>query len=224
MVLPAPGFHTALRRLTRAYGTLVIIDETHTLSTAHGGYTRAHGLEPDIFVAGKCVAGGVATAIWGLAPHVAARFATYDAGRAAGHSGMGTTLSANPVQFACLRATLEEVMTPAAYARMEAGAARLATGLEAVIARHSAPWHVVRVGARVELICAPGPLHNGAEAAAAHRPEVEALLHTMLLNRGCLIAPFHNMMLVSPVTKKAQITRLIAAFDEALADLFAKAP
>jgi glutamate-1-semialdehyde 2,1-aminomutase len=44
---------------------------------------------------------------------------------------MGTTLSANPMQFACLRATLAEVMTPDAYAHMETGAARLEAGLAA---------------------------------------------------------------------------------------------
>jgi glutamate-1-semialdehyde 2,1-aminomutase len=133
---------------------------------------------------------------------------------------MGTTLSANPMQFACLRATLDQVMTAKAYARMEKGAARLEQGLSEAIARHGAPWHVVRVGARVEFICASGPLRNGTEAAAAHQPRVESVIHTMLLNRGCLIAPFHNMMLVSPATKKRQIDHLIAAFDEALADLF----
>lgn len=220
MVLPDPGFHEGLRRLSRQYGALLIIDETHTVSSGLGGYTAVHGLDPDIFVAGKCVAGGMPTAIWGLRDDVATRFAAYNAMRAPGHSGMGTTLSANPMQFACLRATLAEVMTAEAYAHMEAGAARLEAGLSAAIARHGAPWHVVRVGARVEFICAPGPLRNGTEAEAAHQPEVEGVVHTCLLNRGCLIAPFHNMMLVSPVTTTTQIDRLIAAFDETLALLF----
>ena len=98
-------------------------------------------------------------------------------------------------------------------------AERLSHGLAEVIARHKAPWHVVRVGARVEFICAPGPLRNGTEAGHAHQPQVEAAVHTALLNRGCLIAPFHNMMLVSPVTKNRQIDRLIAAFDEILSEL-----
>src|SRR5690606_29160133 len=99
---------------------------------------------------------------------------------------------------------------------------RLAEGLAAVIARHGAPWHVVRVGARVEFICASGPLKNGTEAARAHLPEVEAAIHVGLVNRGTLIAPFHNMMLVSPATKKRQIDRLIAAFDEIVGDLFGR--
>ena len=221
MVLPEPGFHEELRALARAHGALLIIDETHTISSGLGGYTAVHGLDPDIFVVGKCVAGGMPTAVWGLRADVAERFARYNATRPAGHSGMGTTLSGNPMQFACLAATLAEVMTPQNYQRMEAGAARLSDGLGAAISRHGVPWHVVRVGARVEFICAPGPLRNGRQAAAAHMPEVEAAVHVALLNRGCLIAPFHNMMLVSPVTADEQIDRLIAAFDEILTELLA---
>lgn len=221
MVLPEPGFHQGLRALTRRYGTLLIIDETHTISSGLGGYTRLHGLEPDIFVLGKPVAGGLPAAIWGLSNEVAERFADYNSTRPTGHSGMGTTLSANPLQFAAMRATLAEVMTPVNYAHMETGAARLHAGLSHAIAVAGAPWHVVRVGARVEFICAPGPLHNGAEAEAAHAPPLEAAIHASLLNRGCLIAPFHNMMLVSPATTRAQIDRLIAAFTATLAELFA---
>ena len=221
MVLPDAGFHDGLRTLSRRYGALLIIDETHTISSGHGGYTRVHSLSPDIFVVGKCVAGGLPTAVWGLSEETASRYEQANANRAPGHSGMGTTLSANPLRFACLKANLAEVMTAKNYAHMEKLAERLAHGLKKSIARHKAPWHVVRVGARVEFICAPGPLRNGAEAALAHQPAVESALHTALLNRGSLIAPFHNMMLISPATRKRQVDRLIAAFDEALTDLFA---
>lgn len=224
MVLPAPGFHDGLRRLATEYGALLIIDETHTISSGLGGYTRTHGLRPDIFVAGKCIAGGVPTAVWGLSDAVAEQYRKVNAARPPGHSGMGTTLSANPVQFACLTATLSEVMTGANYGRMDRLAVRLESGLSESIARHGAPWHVVRVGARVEFICAPGPLRNGTEAAAAQMPDVEAAMNLGLLNRGCLIAPFHNMMLCSPDTKKAQVDRLIAAFDACLDALFSAEP
>ncbi len=220
MVLPDPGFHAGLRQLCDRYGALLILDETHTISSGLGGYTRVHALTPDVFVVGKCVAGGMPAAVWGLSDGVAARYGVANAARAPGHSGMGTTLSANPMQFACLRATLAEVMTAEAYAHMDKLAERLARGLAAVIDQVAAPWHVVRVGARVEFICAPGPLKNGAAAAAAHMPAVEAALHVALLNRGCLIAPFHNMMLISPATRKRQVDRLIAAFDEILIGLF----
>lgn len=219
MVLPDAGFHEGLRELATRYGALLIIDETHTISSGLGGYTRVHGLEPDIFVVGKCVAGGMPTAVWGLAPHVAHAFAETEKTRDAGHSGMGTTLSGNPMQFACLKANLSQVMTPANYAHMERGAARLVDGLSRAITAVGLPWHAVRVGARVEFICAPEPLRNGAEAAKAHASELEAAVHAALLNKGVLIAPFHNMMLVSPVTTDAQIDRLIAAFTDVTKDL-----
>ncbi|WP_135450992.1 aspartate aminotransferase family protein [Tabrizicola caldifontis] len=220
MVLPHAGFHDGLRQLALKYGALLIMDETHTISSGLGGYTRVHSLRPDIFVVGKCVAGGMPTAVWGLTEETAKRYHEADARREPGRTGMGTTLSANPMQFACLVATLAEVMTPENYAHMEKLAERLSAGLRKAIERHGAPWHVVRVGARVEFICAPGPLRNGTEAALAHQPQVEAAIHTALINRGTLIAPFHNMMLISPATKKAQVDRLIASFDAILSDLF----
>ncbi|CAM5522198.1 glutamate-1-semialdehyde 2,1-aminomutase [Aquamicrobium terrae] len=214
MVLPDPGFHAELRRLTRAAGTLLLIDETHTISTGPGGYTGAFGLEPDLFVLGKPVAGGVPASIWGMSEEVAARYAAYEQAKEPGYSGMGTTLSANPLQFAAMRATLEEVMTAENYAHMEHLARRLDAGLTAAIGRHRLPWHVARVGARVEFICAPGPLNNGGEAEAAHAPDLEAAIHVALVNRGVLIAPFHNMMLVSPATTARQVDRLISAFGD----------
>ncbi|MBL9072339.1 aspartate aminotransferase family protein [Tabrizicola sp.] len=220
MVLPEAGFHDGLRQLSLKYGALLIMDETHTISSGLGGYARVHSLRPDIFVVGKCVAGGMPTAVWGLSEDTAKRYHQADAMREPGRTGMGTTLSANPMQFACLVASLAEVMTPENYAHMEKLAERLSHGLARIIDEHRAPWHVVRVGARVEFICAPGPLKNGTEAGFAHHPEVEAAIHTGLINRGTLIAPFHNMMLISPATKKAQVDRLIASFDAILSDLF----
>jgi glutamate-1-semialdehyde 2,1-aminomutase len=221
MVLPQPGFHARLREITRRHGTLLLIDETHTISSGLGGYTAVHGLEPDMFVLGKPIAGGVPASVWGMSAAVAEAFLETERTRLAGHSGMGTTLSANPLQFAAMRATLEAVMTQRNYARMDRLAARLVKGLSAAIARHGLPWHAVRVGARVEFICAPGPLLNGTQAKAAQAPDLERAIHLALVNRGVLIAPFHNMMLVSPATKAQQVDRLVAAFDEIAGELAA---
>ena len=212
MVLPEAGFLDHVRKLTRDHGTLLLIDETHTISTGLGGYTKTHNLDPDIFVLGKPVAGGIPASVWGLSQAIADRLSVYNANRSSGYSGIGTTLSANPMQFAAMKACLSKVMTKDNYAHMEKLAARLAQGLAEIIEKRKLPWHVARVGARVEFICAPGPLKNGAEAYAAHRPALEAAIHIGLLNRGSLIAPFHNMMLISPVTRKRQVDRLIENF------------
>ncbi|MDQ0467737.1 aspartate aminotransferase family protein [Labrys wisconsinensis] len=220
MVLPRPGFHQALRRLTRETGTLLLIDETHTISTGPGGYTGRHGLEPDLFVLGKPIAGGVPASVWGFTDDVARRF---DAARAAspGHSGMGTTLSANALALAAMHATLTEVMTERAYAHMERLAEALDAGLAAAIRRAGLPWHVARIGARVEIVFAPQPLVNGSEAEATHIAPLERALHLALLNRGVLIAPFHNMMLVSPATSEADVDALVRAFGEVTGALVA---
>ena len=219
MVLPEPGFHQGLRRLTRSAGALLLIDETHTISSGPGGYTRAHALEPDLLVVGKPIAGGVPASVWGFTEEVARALTEARDRLPPGHSGIGTTLSANALSLAAMRATLEQVMTPEAYAHMDRLAATLASGLGDVLREFRLPWHVVRVGARVEFICAPGPLRNGCEAEAAHAPALERAIHLALLNRGCLIAPFHNMMLVAPSTTQSQVEALSGAFESVVSRL-----
>ncbi|KRA66465.1 aminotransferase [Caulobacter sp. Root655] len=213
MILPEPGFHDALRALTLAAGTLLVIDETHTISTGPGGYTRAHGLEPDIFVIGKAIAGGVPAAVWGVTARLSERMDEAAAKVGPGQSGIGTTLSGAALALAAMRAMLSEVMTDAAYERMLAGAERLVAGLRAVIAKRGLAWSVVHVGARVELILADPPPKNAAAMREALDPDLLSALHLWLINRGVLIAPFHTMMLVSPVTQDAAVDRLVAAVD-----------
>jgi len=213
MILPDEGFHDALRALTRAAGTLLILDETHTLSSGPGGYTRLHDLQPDIFVVGKAIAGGVPAAVWGVTAELSAQMDAAQAQIGPGQSGIGTTLSGNALAMAAMRAMLTEVMTDAAYARMLAGAERLVAGLRGVISARGLPWSVAHVGARVELVFANPPPKNAAQMRKALDHELLAALHLWLINRGVLIAPFHNMMLVSPVTEDASIDRLVAAVD-----------
>lgn len=220
MVLPQPGLHAELRALTRRFDALLIVDETHTLSSGPGGYTRAHALEPDVLVCGKALAGGVPCAVYGFTADVEARMRGVLAARheAHGHTGMGTTLAANPLALAALAAALTTLHTTATYAPMLAGAERLDGALRALLARRRLDWHVVRVGARLELGYGE-PARNGTQAAAAMRPELEHALHLYLLNRGVLLTPFHNMMLVSPVTTAADIDRLVATLDACLGEL-----
>ena len=213
MITPEPGFLEALRALTRQYGTLLLIDETHTISTGPRGATGAYGLEPDIFTLGKAIGGGVPAAVWGVSASLAARMATTAKAIGPGYSGIGTTLSGNALSLAAMRVMLEQVMTPAAYEPMLAGAARLVAGLNAVIAAHKLDWSAVQVGARVELVFASPAPRNARQMRLALDHDLLEALHLYLINRGILIAPFHNMMLVSPLTEIAQIDRLIAAVD-----------
>ncbi|HEY4802783.1 MAG TPA: aminotransferase class III-fold pyridoxal phosphate-dependent enzyme, partial [Paraburkholderia sp.] len=219
MVLPEPGFWHEAQALMKRHGTLLLIDETHTISSGPRGYAGEHGIEPDLFVLGKPVGGGVPCAVYGFSAELAVRAQQAKHDALPGHSGIGTTLTANALSMSAMRATLEDVMTDAAYAHMFALAERLADGLAATIARRALPWCVTRVGARTEFqFCATTP-RNGSEARAAMDDELEHLLHLYLLNRGVLITPFHNMMLVCPETTEADVDRLLAAFDACLGEL-----
>jgi len=228
MVLPDPGYHQRLRELTRKYGSLLIIDETHTISTGVGGYTRAHGLEPDIFVLGKPIAGGLPCSVFGVTADVARRM---DAARKAGqdpedhshgHSGMGTTLSANAFSMHAMRANLESVMTEQAYQSMIPLAESLAGQLREVISRHGMPWSITQIGARIEFQFCASPPRTGREAEAAFDDDLEQCIHLYLLNRGIMITPFHNMMLVCPQTSQEDATRLAQGLDTFLTELNAE--
>lgn len=219
MVLPDPGYLEALRALCDRHGTLLVFDETHTISSGHGGHSGTFGPAPDVFVLGKPVAGGLPCAVYGFTEEIAARMESLREEGEKGHSGIGTTLSANALSLAAMRACLTEVMTPEAYAHMLPLAERLAEELRAVIAARGLPWPVVHVGARCEFICAERAPRNGSEARAAMAGSLEHAIHLFLINRGVLIAPFHNMMLVSPATTDAQVGRLAAALDDCLGTL-----
>ena len=219
MVLPESGFWAEAQRLIRAHGAVLVLDETHTISSGPGGYTQAHGLRPDALVLGKPVAGGLPCAVYGFSAELAERAMRAKREAPPGHSGIGTTLSANTLTLAAMRANLAEVMTAAAYAHMLALAQTLADGLRGVIASHKLAWCVTQVGARVEFQFAPVPPRNGGEAGAMLDTDLERIVHLYLLNRGVLITPFHNMMLICPQTTPADVQRLLAAFDDCLAEI-----
>ena len=219
MVLPAPGYWEAAQQLLRRHGAMLVLDETHTLSSGPGGYAREHGLQPDALVLGKPIGGGVPCAVYGFSAELAERAMRAKREAPPGHSGIGTTLTANMLALAAMRATLGEVATDAAYARMLAIAQRVADGLRDAIARQRLPWCVTQVGARCEFQFTPQPPRNGSEADAALDGQLEQLIHLALLNRGVLITPFHNMLLACPDTGEGDVAQLLAAFTDVLGAL-----
>lgn len=217
IILPEPGYHEALRELTRQHGTLLVIDETHTICTGPGGYTRAFGLDPDFVTIGKPLASGVPAAAYGMTQGVADTLLnlpsvveTSDVG------GIGGTLSGNALSLAAMRATLHHVLTDEAFNRMIALGERFEGGVRDVIERFEVPWHVIRLGCRVEYKFRETAPRNGGEAAAAEDRELDRFLHLFALNRGVLMTPFHNMALMSPATSEADVDRHTEVFAEAV--------
>jgi glutamate-1-semialdehyde 2,1-aminomutase len=227
IVLPEPGFLEELRAVCDRTGTLLLIDETHTLSAGPGGCTQAWGLHPDIVTLGKSFAGGVPVGAYGLSAEVADRLAArVDAEGAdlVDVGGVGGTLAGNALSMAAARATLAEVLTPAAFEGMIERATRFTAGVQSVLDRHDLPWSVVQLGARTEYRFARPTPRTGTESAAAGDDEVEELLHLALANRGVLLTPFHNMALMAPTTTDADVDLHTAAFSEVLAELVGDRP
>jgi len=222
MVLPEPGYWQKAQQIIHGRGTLLVMDETHTISTGPGGYARAHGIRADAMVLGKPVGGGVPSAVYGMSHELAERAVQAKQKAPPGHSGIGTTLTGNMLAMAAMRATLSEVMTAAAYAHMLVLAERLAKGIRAALVRHGLPWCVTQVGARVEFQFCAVPPRNGSEAGAVLDSELEHLIHLGLINRGVLITPFHNMMLVCPSTTEDDVAHLLCALDAVLTEITPK--
>jgi glutamate-1-semialdehyde 2,1-aminomutase len=219
MVRDAPGYLETLRRLCSETGTLLVLDETHTISSGYGGHSNVHGPMPDIMVIGKSIGGGVPCAVYGFTREVAERMAALNKSRPAGHSGIGTTLSANALSITAMHAMLGQVITREAYAHMLTMSDYLVFNLNSLIVKHNIDWHVINVGARAEFVCAPVPPNNGSEARSMMRYDLESTIHLYLTNRGILLAPFHNMMLLSPVTTTSQIDRLLYEIGNAVTEL-----
>jgi glutamate-1-semialdehyde 2,1-aminomutase len=214
-----PGFHDALRDLTRGSGSLLIIDETHTICCGPGGFTRANDLEPDLLTIGKPIAGGVPAAAYGFSEQVAERVVDHIELEDADVGGVGGTLAANALSLAAMRATLERVLTDEAFERMIPLADRFTAGVEDAIDRYGVQWHVTQLGCRAEYLFGSDRPRTGSQAAEAGDFELERFMHLYALNRGVLLTPFHNMALMSPATTQADVDRHTEVFDEALSEI-----
>jgi glutamate-1-semialdehyde 2,1-aminomutase len=219
IVLPEPGYHEAVRELCTRYGTLLLIDETHTISAGPGGCTRAWGLQPDIVTIGKTLGAGIPSAAYGMSQELSDRVYAQTDWRNADVGGVGGTLAGNALSLAAMRATLGEVMTDEAFGRMITLGEQFEDGVRGVIDSHGLPWHVVRLGCRVEYLFRADRARNGSEAAAGQDEDLDAFIHLYLLNRGILMTPFHNMALMSPATTTDDVDRHTEVFGEAADEL-----
>ncbi len=220
IIHPAPGFHEEMRNLTRKYGTLLIIDETHTICAGPGGYTAANGLQPDFLTMGKPIAGGIPASVYGFTQEVADRFDAMLVKDDSDVGGIGGTLAGNALSIAAMKATFEQVLTPEFYEKAFALQDKFTAGVEAVIQEFKLPWIVKRLGNRSEYWFRPTPPKNGGQAAAAVDHELDRYMHLFALNRGILMTPFHNMALISPETTQADVDHHTQVFREAVISLF----
>ncbi len=214
IILPDPGYHDALRRLTKKHGTLLIIDETHTICCGIGGYTAEHGLSPDMITMGKPLGSGVPVAAFGISQFVADSVMERILSDGTDESGLGGTLTGNALAVAAMKATLQKVITEKNFEKMMPLAERFEKGVADAIRETGVPWHVLRLGVRIEYHNTPTPPRNGGEYEASKDYDLERLMHLMALNRGILLTPFHNMALISPYTSVQDVDFHTAVFKE----------
>lgn len=216
IVLPEPSYLAGVRELTRKYDTLLIIDETHTFSAGYGGMTKRDGLEPDLFVIGKAIAGGIPTGTYGLSESFAAKVLERTDLDLVDMGGVGGTLAGNPLQVAAMRATLESVLTEDAFEKMIDLATYFTDGVNNLFDEYDLPWSINQLGARAEYRFArPYPI-TGTAAFESADGELEDFLHLYLANRGVLLTPFHNMALMCPTTTKEDVDRHHEVFEAAI--------
>ncbi len=218
IVLPDPGYLDGVREITRKHGVLLIIDETHTICAGPGGCTTAWNLEPDIFVIGKPIAGGMPAAVYGMSDEVASRLEKEMAMDDVDVSGVGGTLTGNALAMAAIRATLSTTLLESDYERMIPMATKWTTGVREAYTSRGFDWHVQQLGCRAEYWFCPPP-RNGRDAANSIDHELDAYLHLFYINRGILMTPFHNMALMSPAHTDSDVEYHTKIFNEALDSL-----
>ena len=212
LLLPEPGWNAALRALTRQYGTLLGIDETHTHVVGSGGATAMWQLQPDMVTIGKAVAGGLPMGAYGVTAELGEQL------DAACNVATGGTLFGNPLSAAAARAALTEVLVPGAYAHTTALGAELADGIEQAIGSAGLPWTVIRLGPRSGQWYGPMP-RTGAKAYALTDGQLTRLIRIWLANRGVWEAlPGAGPTVPVPATH-ADVTRYVEAYGELLAAL-----
>jgi glutamate-1-semialdehyde 2,1-aminomutase len=221
IVLPEPGYLEGMQALCQKYDVLLILDETHTISAGVGGMTREYDLQPDAVVLGKTIGGGVPVGAFGLTEKLAKRIATSTNLESIDVGGVGGTLAGNALSMAAVRATLSEVLTPEAFVRMEELAKIWTANIQSVIDEYDLPWQVSRIGCRGEYSFRSEAPLNGRQAADADDFELQQYLQLHAINRGILMTPFHNMVLMSPASTEADVAHHNAHFREAVKSLYA---
>lgn len=215
IVLPEEGYLQGVREITRKHGVLLAIDETHTICVGPGGATKAWNLEPDLFVIGKPIAGGIPAAAYGMSAEVAVAVERDIHGHEIDVSGIGGTLTGSALALSAIRATLSTSLREEDFNVMVPLASRWTDGVRHAYTDAGLDWHVQQLGGRAEYWFCPPP-RNGAEAAASGDAELESFLHLFALNRGVLLTPFHNMALMSPFHTGRDVDRHTEVFAEAL--------
>ena len=209
VVLPEPGYLEEVREITARHGIVLIFDEVKTgLAIAAGGATERFGVTPDMVTLAKTLGGGLpAGAIGGTEQvmSVVQNGSVYQVG----------TYNGNPLSMAAARASLEHVLTPAAYRHLDALNDRIVTGCEAVIERHRLPGYAVGVGSKGCVTFSTERVLDYESFKANQDGAVTALAWLWNMNRGIYMTPGREEEWTLSVSHSAEaIDAYVQSFDE----------
>jgi glutamate-1-semialdehyde 2,1-aminomutase len=216
LVLPREGYLQALREITRRAGALLVFDEVITgFRVARGGAQQLYGVKPDLTCLGKIIGGGLPVGAYGGRADVMDRVAplgpVYQAG----------TLSGNPLAMAAGIATLDALLAPGTYERLEALTIRLHMGLSRAIQASRLMVTTNRVASMFTVFFCRGPVADYATAKTCDAGLYGRFFHAML-ERGVYLPPAQfETAFVSTAHAEADVDSAIRAAGEALSRLTA---
>jgi glutamate-1-semialdehyde 2,1-aminomutase len=213
IVLPDPGYLAAVRDLAHRHGALLIFDEVKTgVTIAPGGATERFGVTPDLTALAKAIGGGLPCGAVGGRADVMALIEDKKVIQ------LGT-FNGNPLTMAAARTTLLSVLTPSAYAHLDALSETLQGGLDAVIKEHELPFHVVVMAARGCVTFRQQPVRNYRDYLTIDKrwAYVSWLYQS---NRGVLMAPgAEENWTLSVQHSESDVQRYVDNFRELARDL-----
>jgi glutamate-1-semialdehyde 2,1-aminomutase len=214
VVLPQPGYLEAVRDITRRHGIVLIFDEVKTgICIAPGGAVERFGVVPDMVTLAKALGGGLPTGAIGGSEEVMSVVedgSVYQVG----------TYNGNPLGMAAARANLLDVMTPEAYAHLDALNERILAGCTQVIERHSLPGYAVGVGSKGCVTFSPAPIVDYETFKANQDEDLSTLAWLFNLNRGIFMTPGREEEWTLSVTHDdAAVDAYVQVFEEMAADL-----
>ena len=182
VVLPEPGYLERVREITQKHGIVLIFDEVKTgICTAAGGAVERFGVVPDMVTLAKALAGGLPAGAIGMSEDIAEVVAS-------GKVFQVGTYNGNPLCMAAARASLEEVMTPDAYAHLDGINDQLIEKCDAICEKYGFPGHTVGISSKGCVNFATGRITDY-ESFIEHQ-DVELCLLAWIynINRGIIMA------------------------------------
>jgi glutamate-1-semialdehyde 2,1-aminomutase len=214
VVLPEPGYLEAVRELTRRHGIVLIFDEVKTgLCIAAGGATERFGVTPDMVTLAKALGGGLPSgAIGGTEEvmEVVEDGTVYQVG----------TYNGNPLSMAAARASLLEVLTPEAYAHLDALNDHILKGCQGVIEKYNLPGYAVGAGSKGCVTFSPKKIVDYESFKANQDVPLTELSWLYNMNRGVYMTPGREEEWTLSVTHSFEdCDRYVEVFEEMAHDL-----